>query len=150
MNDCQSCKQWIVRLRRLYSDGTTVAQFEMTDGNGHCQFLDKETGPDFGCNKYIAAPDFDHVITDVVEGMPWEHFKMGKCPECDGRGSGLEGGACSRCTGTGNVRYYDDGYIGEERTRMHPAEVQKSLSGGEHYVDPGTILKPLPKPSVFS
>jgi hypothetical protein len=49
-----------------------------------------------------------------------------------------------RCVGTGGVRYYDDGYVGEEATRRHPKE-----PAIEPAVDPGTILAPMPKPDVL-
>lgn len=31
----------------------------------------------------------------------------------------------NRCCGTGTVLYYDDGYVGDNRTKKHPKEVVK-------------------------
>ena len=46
---------------------------------------------------------------------------MGKCPNCSGLGCRVSNGrACDRCVGTGQVRFYSDGHIGNERTRTHP------------------------------
>ena len=47
---------------------------------------------------------------------------MGPCPDCTDSPGCQNGRGCHRCAGTGNVRFYDDGYIGEERTRLHPKE----------------------------
>ncbi len=141
---CGLCRQWTVKKLRRYADGSETVTFEAVPGQGHCDMLAIETQPGFGCSGFTAAPDYDHIAVEVIAGAPWEHFRMGPCPECNGRGSGIEGGACGRCTGTGQVRYYDDGYVGEEKTRRHPSErVQAAV------VDPGTILAPVEKASVL-
>lgn len=144
MSTCQSCLRWVTQRRRAYSDGTEITVFTAPVGKGMCELLSCETAPDFGCNGFVADPGSDHIAVETIAGAPWSRFCMGKCPECNGRGSGIEGGACGRCVGTGHVRYYDDGYIGEERTRRHPSE-----PAVEAVVDPGTILQPLEKPSVL-
>ena len=58
----------------------------------------------------------------VVQLRP--DWKMGPCPICFGVGSSEdgEGAVCERCAGTGNVRHYADSKIGDEMTRLHPAE----------------------------
>lgn len=143
---CSDCQNWIVSKQRLYDDGSKVIYFQVTGGRGLCEKLYTETDPDFSCNKYTAAPGFDHIGADRIAGSPWQNFNMGACPDCKGRGCG-EGeiaSACFRCAGTGHVRFYDDGYIGEERTRRHPKEPETP-----EIIDPGTVLAEIPKASVL-
>jgi hypothetical protein len=144
MDTCSVCHHWTQKRKRIYSDGTEIVYFVVLGGNGHCEKLERETEPDFGCKYFDHAPGYDHIVTDTLSNAPWECFKIGDCPDCNGRGSGLEGGACRRCAGTGKVRFYDDGYIGEEQTRRHPKQPSESTT-----VDPGTIIKPLPPADVF-
>ena len=142
---CSKCKNWVLKRRRFYEDSTENIYFEVKGGNGWCDILQCETQPSFGCNRFEFA-ETDHIVTDVIPGQPWQNWHMGPCPDCRGRGCG-EGpyaGACYRCVGTGNVRFYDDGYIGEERTRRHPKEPPETP-----YVDPNTILAPVAKPNVL-
>lgn len=150
MNDserCVFCRHWIVKRRRLYADGSEVVLFEAPRGRGRCQMLAQETDPNFGCRSFEAAPEGGHVATELIEGAPWQHWKMGACPDCGGRGSGVAGGACRRCAGIGQVRHYDDGHIGEERTRRHPKEPEG------HHTPPAFLgaeaLKPTEKASVL-
>ncbi len=142
---CETCKNWIKRRQRTYSDGTNIMFFWVAPPNGLCEKLSQETEPSFFCSKYEAAPDWDHVSIENIEGAPWQNFKMGTCPDCKGRGSGEFGGACGRCVGTGQVRYYDDGFVGEEKTRRHPKEPTTDTP----VVDPGIILAPVEKPSII-
>lgn len=121
MNECQSCAHWTLARVTVYSDGSTVDTFRAPDGKGHCEELTIDTAPDFGCNKYEIDGGSSHVITTEKQGAPWQHWSMGNCPDCAGKGNAGDG-ACHRCAGTSKVRYYEDGYIGEERTRLHPKE----------------------------
>jgi hypothetical protein len=136
---CSTCKAWILRRRKFYGDGTEIFYDQAPEGQGHCEFLNALTAADFGCNKF--QPDDNipaHTATIKLNGAPWQNWHMGPCPDC--RGNGNQGGACWRCAGTSNVRYYDDGYVGEERTRRHPNEGKAP----DPVVDPGTIIQPLP------
>jgi len=52
---------------------------------------------------------------------------MVPCPECTGIDmkqiyASPVGNRGHRCAGTGLVRLYDDGYVGDEQTRMHPKQ----------------------------
>ena len=138
---CKDCEKWVVKRRRAYDDGSERITFEAQPGKGFCGFLEMETRPEFGCNQFSARA-WDHVETSTISGNPWEYFTMGACPDCQGRGSGLQGGSCRRCAGTGKVRFYEDGYIGEEQTRRHPKEPEAQVA-----VNPGTVLAPVDKPN---
>ena len=120
---CDTCARWITAHRTIYDDGSEIGTFEAPAGKGNCQLLGIDTLPEFGCTSY--DPGAEHIITSHKSGTPHEHFRMGPCPECRAAGNAGDS-ACHRCAGTGNVRYYDDGYIGEERTRLHPKEVEKA------------------------
>ena len=121
---CETCARWITAHRTIYDDGSEIRTFEAAAGKGRCELLGIETPVDFGCNGY--AEGTEHIITTRKTGKPHEHWHMGPCPDCKSHGNAGDG-ACHRCAGTGNVRYYDDGFIGEERTRLHPKE--RELAG---------------------
>jgi hypothetical protein len=163
---CSDCKLWTVKRRRIYQDGTEVVFYTAPEGKGHCNVLAVETRAAFSCIAFEpAAAESTHVVTELLNEPAWKLFKMGPCPDCNGLGS--RDGACWRCAGTGNVRYYDDGHIGEERTRKHPIEIEmekqaeraaqvekaRKLAAGEDVVEPEvidpTVLRPMPKPNVF-
>ena len=138
---CADCASWVRKRKKVYDDGTEVVSF---DGE-FCDLLAIKTTADFGCQKFTQMADgWDHTVIERVDGAPWQRFKMGACPDCAGRGSGVGAGACYRCAGSGLVRFYDDGYVGEERTRKHPKEPQAGAQ-----IDPGTILAPIEKVSVL-
>jgi hypothetical protein len=141
---CENCDNWTTRKTRVYDDGTEITDFEAEDGKGQCCVINAQTAFDFYCAKFMSATG-DHVERQLITGAPWQNFKMIPCPDCNGRGSGINGGVCQRCMGTANVRQYDDGYIGEEKTRRHPNEPEVAAQ-----VDPGTILAPMEKPSLTS
>jgi hypothetical protein len=143
MGVCKDCLRWVIKRRRLYDDGSENVTFEAQPGKGFCDDLKLEVPPEFGCNKFSEL-FWSHIETATVNGQPWQFFKMGDCPECEGRGSGKEGGVCGRCVGLGKVRYYEDGYIGEERTRRHPKEPDPKK---EQAIDPGTIIAKIEKPN---
>lgn len=117
---CDGCAWWNQVTKTVYDDGSEVENFRSPDGKGHCGALEIDTDPDFGCNKYVPGENRVH-ITARKSGSPWNHSKAGPCPDCSGKGNAGDG-SCDRCQGTGKVRHYDDGFIGEERTRLHPKE----------------------------
>lgn len=123
---CVTCDNWVLKRRRLYDDVSEVVYFEATPGAGRCEILKIDTKAEFGCTAHVelSAERADHIVTEKINGAAWQHWKMGKCPDCRGIGSISTSWrpACERCVGTGNVRFYDDGYVGEERTRRHPKE----------------------------
>ncbi len=120
MSDCQSCDHWTLARITEYADGTKVEAFRAPAGKGHCEELSIDTSPNFGCLSHCHA-DHAHVFITQKDGAPWQHWKMGPCPDCKARGNENDG-ACHRCAGTSKVRHYEDGYVGEERTRLHPKE----------------------------
>lgn len=126
MSTCDKCATWLIKRERVYvGDGTRIQSMTATGDHGLCIPLNMPTSPTFGCNKFTPCADgWDHVEREEINGAQWQYFKMINCPDCDGRGSGKgeAAGICYRCQGLGKVRQYDDGYIGEERTRRHPKE----------------------------
>jgi RecJ-like exonuclease len=125
---CNECAKWILAEKTLYGDGTEIFNFRAPEGKGACRVLNIDTDPTFGCHAFKQkSPQFTHVIVrDRKPGMPHQYSYAGPCPDCRGAGN-AGGGACYRCAGTGKVRHYDDGYIGEERTRLHPKEKELGL-----------------------
>ena len=119
MQNCAGCAHWIVANKTIYESGDEVVHYQALPGLGGCKVLDIETKDDFGCNKFEAGDA--HVVTTEKAGAPWQYSRSGPCPDCAAKGNANDG-ACHRCAGTGQVRHYDDGYVGEERTRLHPKE----------------------------
>lgn len=121
MNKCENCQHWIIKRGIVYSDGSEIVRWTSQDGEGHCDSIDIVTKADFGCNRFLENQFGDTGQVEVIRkiGAPWQHFVMIPCPDCEGKGDGTRG---HRCAGTGLVRLYDDGYIGDEQTRMHPKE----------------------------
>ncbi len=140
--NCSECKNWTLKRQRLYDSGATIAFFEAPEGYGTCEVLRVNTTPDFGCNKFEAGSE--HVFTERVVGEPWTRWVMVACPDCPEQ-PGLN---CKRCAGTGNVRKYDDGYVGEEQTRKHPREVEgeKAMEMERRRAAAQAILDGLPPP----
>ncbi len=120
MAKCFNCSHWIMCRKTIYGDGSEIVVPIAAMGKGNCQELGIDTTPDFGCQSHRHGEE--HAIVTHKGGAPWENFEYKPCPDCDGRGSTPEAGMCYRCYGTARVRFYDDGYIGEERTRLHPKE----------------------------
>lgn len=139
MSNCSSCGNWITRRVTAYDDGSEVENFRAPDGKGHCEVLNIDTAPEFGCNSHVAGDG--HVIIAKKTGAPWQSWHMGPCPDCSAKGNAGEG-ACDRCTGTGNVRYYDDGFVGEEKTRMHPKEKDAKAYTGPKCLGCGRDVEP--------
>lgn len=117
---CEKCQHWVVSRATLYGNGERIERWRAPDGKGACASLGIETDAGFSCNRFIES-FFDHVDLTIKPGAPWEHFVMIDCPDCGGKG---DGGRGHRCAGTGKVRLYDDGYVGDEQTRRHPKEPQ--------------------------
>jgi len=124
---CDGCANWVLERVRTYDDGTRQSYFKVYGGKGLCEHLNMEVPPDFGCVDYQADknPEANHVRVEEIKGAAWQHWHMGACPDCHGRGCGVEGGACRRCCGGGKVRVYDDGFIGDEQTRKHKVEIEQ-------------------------
>lgn len=121
---CNSCGYWLLKRKTVYGDGSEIVNFESPEGKGHCKILDVDTTPDFGC---LSFKEGDQIEISYKDGAPWQHWQHGVCPECKGRGSQPYPNErhCGRCIGTGRVRYYDDGFIGEEKYKRHPKEKEK-------------------------
>jgi len=153
MTHCADCKNWTTRIVTRYTDGSEIIHYEGATEEmpylGRCSALDDlETKWTFGCNEFTEGSDHTKVLK-TKEGSPWQHSHAGPCPDCKGAGSSEDAGAgCYRCVGTGKVRYYDDGFIGEERTRKHPKELEHVIDQLAEVLD-GTTLAPLPKANVL-
>ena len=143
--NCLGCAHWILARTTAYADGSMIDTFRAPEGKGRCESLNIDTAPDFGCTGYAEDGGHPHVITTHKVGAPWQHWKMGPCPDCSGKGNAGDG-ACHRCAGTHQVRYYEDGFIGEERTRLHPKEREvapKPTCGGcKREIDIGWVACP--------
>ncbi len=121
---CESCARWVLARITAYADGSRVDAFRAPPGKGHCEELAIDTAPEFGCAAHSPAPEgHAHVFITEKAGAPWQHWRMGPCPDCSAKGNAGDG-KCDRCQGTGNVRHYEDGHVGEERTRLHPRETE--------------------------
>jgi hypothetical protein len=122
MSTCANCQKWIIKRVTKYEDGSVVTNFDTgSDSRGICEALKIETDFSFGCNQWIEGHDHIEVM-GTKTGSPWHHSHYGPCPDSNGQGVMPDGGLCQRCCGTGKVLYYDDGYVGEEKTRRHPNE----------------------------
>ncbi len=136
MSHCAECACWITDKQLLF------ANFERLEplagpGKGICRgpLGGLAVGPEFGCVAFI--PGDQHI--DIQDHRPlevWEVWEMIPCPDCLGKGtpgevpdhpanSTMGFSADNRCAGTGNVRRYGDGHVGDEQTRMHPLEAAK-------------------------
>jgi hypothetical protein len=129
---CEICRNWLVERFTEYSDGSRITNWKPAkEGCGLCDVLKIETPADFGCKSFGEG----HVHTERAwkNGAPYMHWTVGPCPGCTGNGSvaqfttqggypQITGGSCDRCKGTGKVRHYDDGFVGNESDRMHPKE----------------------------
>lgn len=120
---CDSCAKWTIQRKTVYEDGSEVVIYAAPEGKGHCEFLNLEQPADFGCNAFVEGSVHVHVSTKT--GAPWQHSHSGPCPDCAAVGHSA---GCKRCAGTGKVRHYDDGYIGDEQTRIHPKERELGMA----------------------
>ena len=118
---CADCKNWLTQRVTDYEDGSRIVNFQAPDGKGYCEVLNTDTYTDFGCIKF--APGLDHIDVMKKSGLPWHHSLYIDCPDCKGTGV-INDGSCERCQRTGRCLLYDDGYLGEEKTRRHPNEAK--------------------------
>lgn len=133
---CAQCRHWITVRSTFYLGNTSeIVNWQAPDGKGECQVLKTLTPRDFGCNRY--AYGTEHTAVTEKSGAPWNYFVMIDCPDCAG-GADNPGGRGHRCAGTGKVRLYDDGYIGDEQTRLHPREKPEApkCTGCGQVIDP--------------
>lgn len=117
---CANCRKWLTQRVTDYEDGGRIVNFKSTDGNGYCEILNIETASDFGCNRFEEGHDHIEIMAKKT-GSPWHHSHYITCPDCSGTGV-INDGSCGRCCRTGRCLLYDDGHIGEEKTRRHPNE----------------------------
>jgi hypothetical protein len=122
---CDQCDHWLTTVLTTYDDGETIINFQASQGFGKCglglKLAGECTPADFGCAKFVAS-GWDHTTKHHKAGAAWQHWEVKQCPDCIVAGHSV---GCKRCAGTGKVRFYDDGYVGEEQTRLHPK--QKAL-----------------------
>jgi hypothetical protein len=137
MQKCADCFNWVTCRQTVYGDGSVITTFQATEPDkGYCEMLKIDTPAEFGCTAFHAG---EHTRSVEREGAPWQNWAMGPCPDCQGRGSQpVEARpACHRCAGTGQVRHYDDGFVGDEQKRQHPKEKEVPET-------PLSTLAPLP------
>jgi hypothetical protein len=125
---CSGCAKWTTERCSIYESGDQITNYQAPPGRGSCSALGIETPEEFGCVAH--APGEDHVERTPRTGAPHHHWIMIPCPDCRG-GKTDPGGRGHRCAGTGLVRLYDDGYVGDEQTRTHPKDrPQPATCGG--------------------
>jgi hypothetical protein len=117
---CSDCRLWLIKRVTDYEDGSRIIGLQSAEGHGQCQSLNIDTVADFHCNRFEEGHDHIEVMAKKT-GSPWHHSHYDTCPDCKGTGL-IDDGACNRCARTGRCLFYDDGYIGEEKTRRHPNE----------------------------
>jgi hypothetical protein len=119
VTSCSNCSNWVTARKTKYDDGSEVENFRAADGHGLCELLNIDTKPEFGCNSFAQGVSSVRMVRKV--GAPWQHWTMVACPVCVAKGLVPDGARC-QCAGTGKVRRYDDGFVGDEKTRTHPTE----------------------------
>ena len=133
--NCADCGNWVQVRKTVYGDGTEIVNYTSPAGKGHCGILALDTLPEFGCVSFVLG---FHVEITHKPDPPWRYWTMIPCPTCNG---GAAADPRCKCAGTGNVRLYDDGHLGDEqRNRHHPKE---KLVAAEP--DTGTVLTPVEK-----
>jgi hypothetical protein len=141
---CDGCTHWAISQKTVYGDGSEIENWAKPSGMGYCASLKHDTEADFGCNRFIAHPSYDHVHIVYKEGAPWQNWQFGPCPDCKGVGCHMVElrPACGHCAGLGKVRYYDDGYIAD-KSWDHPKEKEiKKLLRDQGITDPATLSDP--------
>lgn len=120
---CADCRKWLTVRVTDYENGERIVNFQAPDGKGLCEVLKIDTPGDFGCNQFEAGAEHIEIMAKKT-GSPWHHSTRITCPDCKGEGvvGPLKDASCERCCRTGTCLIYDDGYLGEERTRRHPKE----------------------------
>jgi hypothetical protein len=136
MNRCRDCAHWSLGTYKVFRSARFDVPLSAAPDEGLCGLgfmYGKLVPAAFGCPEFeSAADDSDHwEYLDYSDKEPWEVWDIIPCPECQGVGrSGPEPqgaaatAACRRCAGTGKVRQYGDGIIGDEQTRLHPVEIE--------------------------
>ncbi len=126
---CKDCKYWLRGRWHQYVSGPAQFHPVAAEGTGECRaggFVCGQLVPaEFGCINFERFADISEQEERLVYDLePWQVWELIPCPECNGVGSHQNASkpACSRCAGTGQVRKYADGYIGEEQTKEHPIE----------------------------
>ncbi len=129
---CADCRYWKRGTLRRYAN-TERYEDATTEEGSPCRaagpLLGFCTPAEFSCSNYSEFDTEDDQVEVVLNaGEPWQVWRMIPCPDCSGAGS-LDSPTpgCYRCVGTGNVRAYDDGYVGDERSREHPREREERL-----------------------
>ena len=125
---CSTCAHWVTTRKTVYGDGSEVVTYQCSDGKGHCEKLEIDTSPDFTCAYEDNSDHSGPVRIGNKLGAPWQFWSMIPCPVCAEKGLPPDGVHC-QCAGTGKVRRYDDGFIGDEKTRLHPTERALMLAG---------------------
>src|SRR5215475_15982057 len=140
---CRSCKYWLIRDQKVYDNDEIIIKWKAPESQGKCTILKVLTEWDFGCKKHEEGGPL--VTSEHKSGEPWQHSIKGPCPDCKEPQCGfpectwqhcpgpdkcignpaLREGHAGRCMGTGKVNYYDDGFIGENRTCKHPKEIER-------------------------
>jgi hypothetical protein len=129
---CSDCKYWFRGTRKQYKNKLPIFIPSADNGNGVCRsggmINGTVVGPTFGCIDFLLSASLvdDQEDSFSYDQEPWQVWEMIPCPDCLGVGSERDS-ACHRCVGTGNVRKYADGFVGEERTREHPVEKEMRL-----------------------
>jgi hypothetical protein len=126
---CSTCAHWITTRKTVYGDGSEVVTYQCPDGKGRCEKLEIDTPAEFGCAVFVEGQN--PVRISEKPGAPWQFWEMVPCPVCAQKGLPPDGAKC-QCAGTGKVRRYDDGFIGDERTRLHPKERELDLAPKPH------------------
>jgi hypothetical protein len=123
---CSTCAHWVTTRKTVYGDNSEVVTYQCPDGKGRCEKLEIDTPAEFGCSVFVEGQN--PVRISEKPGAPWMHWQMVKCPVCAEKGLVPDAARC-QCAGTGLVRKYDDGFIGDEKTRIHPTERALMLAG---------------------
>jgi hypothetical protein len=134
MSNCSGCRFWLTARVTDYEDGTRIFNVKCEEGKGQCESLNIETEAGFYCNRFAKGNEHIEVMAKKT-GSPWHHSHWITCPDCKGTGITGVDSSCERCQRTGRCLLYDDGYVGEEKTRRHPNEA---------------AIGPPPKPTCIS
>jgi hypothetical protein len=143
---CATCGFWLLRRETHYSGGEKIVNWQDPQGRGKCTsetLRGTLTPPTFGCGEHKDGGPIVEVAQK--QGEAWHYSVAIPCPDCRapdcgfvspgecenkhcpgtdkclGRGH-TESGVDGRCCGTGTVQLYDDGFIGENKRKLHPKE----------------------------
>jgi hypothetical protein len=136
---CDECDHWLVAKITSYDDGSVVDNYRAPEGNGHCEVHDKDFAAAYFCADFKES-GWDHLEKKHKAGAPWQYWVLVKCPECEPVGHSV---GCNRCAGTGQIRLYDDGFLGNNQTLEHPVETAKRVKGPPKCVQCSKDLDPM-------